>query len=135
MEARDAAGIIPTLRLVVLLVFLKPFGNLALAWGMKHLPATHSISPLALIRVFFEPFVALGIAMHVLWLVLRMSLLSLADLSFVLPLTALGYLISAVLGRYFLREQVTPAQWAGILLIFAGVALGGSTARRTTGRE
>jgi len=134
VETRDAHGIVPTLRLVVLLVFLKPFGNLALAWGMKHVPAAQSIGPLVLIRAFFEPFVALGIAMHILWLVLRMSLLSLADLSFVLPLTALGYVISALLGRYLLREQVTPAHWVGILLIFAGVVLGGSTARRTTGR-
>jgi drug/metabolite transporter (DMT)-like permease len=75
--------------------------------------------------------VALGIAMHILWLVMRMSLFSLADLSFVLPLTASGYLLTALLGRFFLHEEVTSTRWLGILLLFLGVVIAGSTPRRT----
>jgi len=33
--------------------------------------------------------------------------------------------LNAVLGRVFLGEQVTPARWAGTLLIMAGVVLVG----------
>ena len=83
------------------------------------------------LRAFFDPLVALGIAMHILWLVMRTSLFSLADLSYVLPLTASGYLVTALLGRFVLHEQVTSMRWLGILLLFLGVVIAGSTPRRT----
>jgi uncharacterized membrane protein len=126
-----AHGIIRTYRLVVLLVFLKPFGNLSLAWGMRHFATTLSFNAWPYLRAFFDPLVAVGIAMHILWLVMRMSLFSLADLSFVLPLTASGYLLTALLGRFFLHEEVTSTRWLGILLLFLGVVIAGSTPRRT----
>lgn len=130
-EPRTAHGIIRTYRLALFLVCLKPFGNLSLAWGMRHFPAALSFNPLPYIRAFLDPFVALGIGMHILWLVMRMSLFSLADLSFVLPLTASGYLVTALFGRFFLHEQVTSARWLGIVLLFFGVVVAGATSRRT----
>jgi len=126
-----ADGIIRTYRLAVFLVLLKPFGNLSLAWGMRHFATTLSFNAWPYLRAFFDPLVALGIAMHILWLVMRTSLFSLADLSFVLPLTASGYLVTALLGRFVLHEQVTSMRWLGILLLFLGVVIAGSTPRRT----
>jgi len=79
-----------------------------------------------------DPFIAAGIAMLILALLTRLALLSVADLSFVLPMTAVGYVFAAVLGRFFLHEQVTPARWLAIFLIFAGAALVGSTTQSTT---
>ena len=55
----------------------------------------------------------------------KMLLLSWADLSYVLPVTAFGYVLNALLGRLFLGENVTPARWAGTLLIMGGVVLVG----------
>ncbi len=132
VQQGSSAGVLRMYRLALLLVLLKPFGNLSLAWGMRHVPLALSIAPLNVIQQLFEPFVALGIGMHILWLVLRISLLSLADLSFVLPITASGYVLSAVLGRVFLNEHVTPARWLGILLLAVGVVIAGSTSRTTT---
>ncbi len=74
-----------------------------------------------------NPFVAAGISMLVLALLTRLALLSVADLSFVLPLTATGYILSVVLGKVFLNEQVSSSQWLGTLLIFFGVVLVGTT--------
>ena len=74
-----------------------------------------------------NPFVAIGIAMLILALLTRLALLSVADLSFVLPLTAIGYILSVLLGKIFLNEQVSPNQWFGTALIFFGVMLVGST--------
>jgi uncharacterized membrane protein len=53
----------------------------------------------------------------------RMTLLSWADLSYVLPVTAIGYALVALVGRVFLAEQIPLKRWAGIALIVAGVAL------------
>ena len=52
-----------------------------------------------------------------------MTLLSWADLSYVLPVTAIGYVLVALVGRALLNEQISAKRWAGILLIMAGVAL------------
>jgi uncharacterized membrane protein len=68
----------------------------------------------------------------ILALLTRMALLSLADLSFVLPVTAVGYILAALLGKVFLHELVTPQRWLGTVLIFAGAMLVGSTPRSTT---
>ena len=118
--------------LTVVVVLSNAIGNLALNWGMKHSEQPFSFSPLALLRLIFSPWVSLGIVLLIVWMLSRMALLSWADLSFVLPVTSLGYVLSAVIGRYVFGEQVTLARWAGTLLIAAGIALVGTTRFRTT---
>ena len=113
---------------------LRAFGNLSLAWGTKHLTGALISTPLAFAHALLDPFVALAIAMLILALLVRMALLSVADLSFVLPMTAIGYAISALFGKVFLHEVVTPQRWMGIALILAGVAMVG-TAPAKTGRR
>jgi len=76
--------------------------------------------------------VAAAIAMQILWLLGRMILLSRADLSFVLPASASGYVLSALLGWTFLAERITLVHWAGIFLIFAGSSFVGTTRPNTT---
>jgi uncharacterized membrane protein len=118
----------------VLLFFLalKAAGNSWMAWGMKQVPEKMSMDPALYLRAMVNPFVALGIAALILALLTRMALLSLADLSFVLPVTAIGYVIAVFLGKVFLHETVTRQRWMGTLLIFAGALLVGSTSRKTT---
>lgn len=104
-------------------------GNFLLKSGM---PAQLD-SPLAYITVLFRPMVALGVALLILWMGSRMALLSWADLSYVLPVTSVGYVLVALAGRVLLHEQITPQRWAGIALIMTGVALvSGRTAPQTT---
>ena len=117
---------------VVLILFItaQSGGNLLLAWGMKHLgPA--SLSPY--LAAALNPFVGAGVVALILAVLARMALLSLADLSFVLPVTAIGYVIATFLGVTFLHETVSGQHWLGTLLIFLGAALVGSTAHSTTG--
>jgi drug/metabolite transporter (DMT)-like permease len=118
-------------RLLILTLLLRPFGNLSLAWGMHHFPRLLAWQPLPYLQALLNPFVALGISMLILALLTRMALLSVADLSFVLPLTATGYIITALLGKVFLNEDVGSNRWLGTCLIFAGVVLVGSTPERS----
>lgn len=118
-------------RLLALVLVLRPLGNVCLAWGVKHFPQVLSMNPLPYVRALANPYVALGIAALVLGLLTRMALLSLADLSFVLPLTATSYVFSTLLGRFFLSEQVSSGRWLGTALIFLGTTLVGSTATKT----
>jgi uncharacterized membrane protein len=105
-------------------------GNFFLKSGMPGQLAT----PLEYITVLFRPTVSLGVLLLILWLASRMALLSRADLSYVLPVTSIGYVLVAFAGRVLLHEQITPRRWTGIALIMAGVALVSvGTAPQTTG--
>lgn len=123
-----------TYTLLFLFVCLRPLGNLSLAWGTKHFPQVLSFEPVVYLRAMIDPFVALGILMLVLSLFTRMALLSLADLSFVLPVTAIGYVLATLFGKVFLHEAVGARHWLGSILIFLGTALVGSTPQNTTPR-
>ena len=113
------------------MVLFNAIGNLSLAWGMRHVPETMALNPLGYLRAMLNPYVALGMILLVCWLLSRMTLLSWADLSFVLPLTGLGYILAAVFGKLFLGENVTPVHWLGTILICAGTAMVGSTEQRS----
>ncbi|HEY3824439.1 MAG TPA: hypothetical protein VGL82_07755 [Bryobacteraceae bacterium] len=121
----------------VLLFFLalKAAGNTWMAWGMKQVPDRVSTDPALYLHAMLNPFVAMGIAALILSLLTRMALFSLADLSFVLPVTAIGYVAAVFLGKVFLHETVTGQRWMGTLLIFAGAMLVGSTSQNTTSQN
>jgi drug/metabolite transporter (DMT)-like permease len=66
--------------------------------------------------------------------------LSWADLSYVVPVTAVGYVLVALVGRWLLNEQISARRWTGIGLIVAGVSLvswgsAPQTARRHAGER
>jgi drug/metabolite transporter (DMT)-like permease len=52
-----------------------------------------------------------------------MKLLSVADLSFAVPVTAASVALETVLAKLVLREHVTALRWAGALCAACGVAL------------
>jgi uncharacterized membrane protein len=130
-----SSGTLKTYSVLLLFLAFKAGGNSAMAWGMKQVPEKMSMNPVLYLRAMLDPFVAMGIVALILALLTRMALLSLADLSFVLPVTAIGYVIAVFLGKVFLHETVTHQRWLGTLLIFAGAALVGSTSRSTTSSE
>jgi uncharacterized membrane protein len=127
-------GAIYVARLIALVVILKPFSNLLLAYGERHFSAVPMLNPLAYIASLFDPFVAAGVLLQIWWLLSRMRLFSMADLSFVIPVTAVGYVLTSVLGKIFLHEIITPARWWGIGLVSLGSVLVAGTRRRTTER-
>ena len=127
--------LLKTYSVLVFFLALKAAGNSAMAWGMKQVPEKMSMNPALYLHAMLNPFVAMGVVALILALLTRMALLSLADLSFVLPVTAVGYVIAVFLGKAFLHETVSNQRWLGTLLIFAGAILVGSTSRNTTSSE
>ena len=135
MMSLKARAMLKTYFMVVLFLALRAVGNSAMAWGMRQVPEKMSMNPALYLHAMLNPFVATGIAALILALLTRMALLSLADLSFVLPVTAIGYVIAVFLGKVFLHETVTHQRWLGTLLIFAGAVLVGTTSGNTTPEE
>jgi len=107
-------------------------GNFFLSIGMKHQAAKFADTPLAYIQTILTPWAMLGISLLILWLLSRMTLLSWADLSFVLPVTSIGYVLTAFLGKYFFGEQITWQRWLGTFAIMMGTVLVGLTTPNTT---
>ena len=52
-----------------------------------------------------------------------LGLLTIADLSFAVPATAITYVLETILAKYLLKEQVNWLRWAGAGLVICGVAL------------
>ena len=113
-----------------LVVLSNVLGNFSLTWGMRQVGSVVSLSPLPYLAALFNPWVALGVSLLIVWLISQMALLSWADLSYVLPVTSVGYVLVALVGRFFLHEAITPGRWIGIGLIMTGVMLVNRTAPR-----
>ena len=125
---KDAARLrVKTWICTAIVVFSNVFGNFFMKRGLP----SDLASPLDYITVLFQPSVALGVLLLFLWMLARMALFSWADLSYVLPVTALGYVFVALAGKVFLAEHITAQRWAGIALIMLGIAVVGREEPRT----
>jgi uncharacterized membrane protein len=121
-----------TKALTAFVVLTNVLGNFSMSWGMKHQAITLANSPLVYIQTIFSPWVLIGTALLILWLLSRMMLLSWADLSYVLQVTSIGYVLTAILGKYFFAEQITWQRWLGTGAIMIGMILVGMTRPNTT---
>jgi drug/metabolite transporter (DMT)-like permease len=98
-------------------------GETLLAKGMKRTGRTEGGWTAQATAVLREGSVWAGCALLILHLGLYMAALRGADLSYALPLTAASYLLTAILAKYYLHEQVGTARWLGTILITLGVAI------------
>jgi len=88
---------------------MKQVGELSLSnW-------THAVAAI------FTPWVGIGIVLLIGFFASYLTALSFADLTYVLPATSIGYILMALLARFFLHENISPFRWAGIALIALGV--------------
>lgn len=126
------AGLPKTLAASALVVLANVAGNSLMSRGLKGGALEGTAGPLAYLSAFLNPWVMAGVVLLVFWMLARMALLSWADLSYVLPVTAAGYVLTVLSGWLWLGERVSAVRWAGSLLIVLGVLLVGGTEPRTT---
>ena len=74
-----------------------------------------------LLHALANPWVIAGILCLLGFFASYLSALSWADLTFVLPSTAFGYIIVALLAHFWQHEYISLSRWTGILLIVCGV--------------
>jgi drug/metabolite transporter (DMT)-like permease len=115
-----------TLLLVLVASVLGGLGHVVLAKGMK-LVGVATAAGAPLVRVIGNPWVVGGVALQAAFFFMYSALLSREDVSKILPLTTLSYLVVAGLAQWVLAEPVTPLRWTGIGLIVLGVVLVGRT--------
>ena len=107
--------------ILLLVAICAPLGDSCLSRGMTSLPAISLAHPATLIAAVFTPWIAVGIVLLIGFFACYLTALSWADLTFVLPATAFGYVIVALLAHFWLHEPISLERWAGIVLITLGV--------------
>ncbi|HZV86225.1 MAG TPA: EamA family transporter [Candidatus Binatus sp.] len=102
-------------------------GEICVTRAMKYVGEVTDFRPLALVRFIFQamkvPWMWIGVSMMALAFFSLLAVLSIENVSFVVPVTALNYAAGALGGKFFLGERVTPRRWTGVLLVCLGVTL------------
>ncbi len=116
-----------TLVLLAVLVCCSTGGEITIAHGMKTLGEPASLRPkeilLFLGRALRNGWFWAGIPLMAVSFYSLLVLLSWEPVSFVIPASALSYVVGTLGAKYFLHEQVSRARWAGVVLVCVGVAL------------
>ena len=113
-------------------------GDVCLTKGMKAISSldagvSDSLSQIwhIALQAAGSPMVWTGTLLLIVFFALFSAALSWADLSFVLPATAFGYVLNVAAGFYFLGESVSSTRWAGAVIITLGVLFVSRSGGRT----
>lgn len=118
---------VKTLVLVLIATLLGGAGHVMLAKGMKTIgdlteaPSSRVGGMVA--RTLTNPWVLFGVLLQASFFTMYLTLLSRADVSQILPMTAVDYIVVVFLAQVLLAEVVTPVRWLGVGLIVVGVTL------------
>jgi drug/metabolite transporter (DMT)-like permease len=116
--------------LVILLVGLgfEAVGVVYLSKGLRQIGEVERVTAAEILRIVgagaTNPNILLGVLFEAVFFATLLVLMSRgAEVSFIWPLTALGFVFTTLAARFILREQVPALRWGGVLLIMAGAAL------------
>jgi drug/metabolite transporter (DMT)-like permease len=102
-------------------------GELCVSLAMKRVGEATSFHPAHILRVVLraltQPWMWAGVSMMALAFFALLGALSIYNVSFVVPVTALSYIAGALGGVLFLHEHVNLWRWMGVLLVAIGVTL------------
>jgi len=128
-----------TIPLLILVPIFGSLGNVLLGKGMRGVGEIQNWSVVSLsvylVKVFSSGWIWLGMGSLLVFLTSYLLVLSWADYSYVMPVTAVGYVLAPLLAHLLLGEVVPGARWAGAAFIFLGVGLVGRTPPSTTGEN
>ena len=113
--------------MVLMVVFSNAAGDVFLTRGMKQVGDVSALSRFEILRTIKRIAGNLNFIVGVVCLAVSffsfLAVLSWANLSFVVPATALMYVVTVLGAKFFLREQIDRMRWAGTFLVCFGVAL------------
>jgi drug/metabolite transporter (DMT)-like permease len=116
--------------LVAIIVAATTVGEVLQALGMRRHGEIRDFRPGPLRRaaamVARNRFIIASVVAMAISFFAYMTLLTIADLSFAVPATAVTCVFETVLAKYVLKERVSGLRWAGAALVVCGVYLVGS---------
>ena len=113
--------------LLAVLIFGSTGGEIAVTYGMKATGEPARLRPIDVLkflgRAVCNGWFWLGIPLMALSFYALLLLLSWKPVSYVIPMSALSYVVGTIGAKYILGEDVSGARWIGVLLVCAGVIL------------
>ena len=129
---RDATAVTARRYLVIANVAVfSALGDAFLARGMKHGGVIDIHHLASVLTVLMNPFIVIGIACLFAFMYSYLTALSFADLSYVMPATAISYVVMVLLSMLWLHEHVGVQRWAGVASIVVGVGFVARSPART----
>lgn len=114
-------------RLAALTSVCNTVGDVLNTAGMKREPEVDRLGPRSLVamlsRVVRNPLVIGGVAALTAGFFAMLALLSVANVSFSVPATAMSYVLETLLAKYILKEDVGLRRWTAATLVACGVVL------------
>jgi len=102
-------------------------GELCVSRAMKVVGEVHDFRPAALLQFVLRAvrvgWMWIGIGMMTLAFFALLAMLSMENVSFVVPVTALSYAAGAIGAMVFLHERISAQRWLGVLIVCIGVTL------------
>jgi multidrug transporter EmrE-like cation transporter len=102
-------------------------GEIAITYGMKATGEPERLRPKELLvfigRALRNGWFWAGVPLMALSFYSLLVLLSWKPITFVIPVSALSYVVGTLGAKYILGEDISTARWAGVILVCAGVAL------------
>ena len=112
---------------LAVLVLAGTAGDLSVTRAMKQTGVVIDLRPSSILRAvahaFGQSWMWLGLVLQALAFFAFLALLSWANVSVVVPASALSYVVGAAGAKVFLNERVGWERWMAVLLIAFGVAL------------
>jgi drug/metabolite transporter (DMT)-like permease len=116
------------LLILIVAAIIESVGIAILSGGLKEVHARDgSLPPGQIARVIKDGAcngkILLGVALEAVFFGALLYMLFIRDVSFIWPLTSLGFIVTTLAAHFLLHEQVSPGRWAGVLLIAVGAFL------------
>jgi drug/metabolite transporter (DMT)-like permease len=114
-------------------------GEVLMSYGMKKGGEVDLTAPSQwiglILSVVRNPYVLIGVVLLAIFFFLYLASLSWADISFVMPLTAMSFIFAALLAKFVLKEDVSWFRWIGTLVIVVGIIIVALDDKQLTGER
>jgi drug/metabolite transporter (DMT)-like permease len=113
--------------ILVIAAIIESAGVAILSGGLKQIRGAETISVSEIARVLKDGCtngrIILGVALEAVFFGCLLYMLSRNDVSFIWPLTSLGFIVTTLAAKFLLDEKVSGIRWAGVTLIALGALL------------
>lgn len=106
---------------------LEAIGVVLLGQGLQEIGEVKRVTASEIGRIILRGatnrHILLGVAFEAMFFGVLLYLLSQKDVSFIWPLTSLGFVITALAARFIRHEDVSALRWSGVMLIVIGAGI------------
>ncbi|HEX4119935.1 MAG TPA: hypothetical protein VH619_04845 [Verrucomicrobiae bacterium] len=113
--------------ILIIAAIIESIGVTLLGRGLKEIKGAKEITVSEIVRVVkggvTNGSILAGVAFEAVFFGCLLYMMSVRDMSFIWPLTSIGFIVTTLAAQFILKEKVDGWRWAGVLLIAMGACL------------